>query len=62
MKDQSAIKGNLSQINAFLMTKPGLMKGDQIRPILVSHLCIFGEQNVKERKEEKKKRKKPRKV
>ena len=33
------------------------MELDQIRPILVSHLGIFGGQNVKERKEEKKKKK-----
>ena len=26
MKDQSEIKGNLSQINAFFMAKHGLMK------------------------------------
>ena len=58
MKDQSAIKGNLSQINAFLMAKHGLMKKNQIRPILVSHLGIFGSKNVKKRGEEKKKKKK----
>ena len=43
-EDQSAIKGNLSQNNAFLMAKHGLMELDQIRLILVSHLGIFGEQ------------------
>ena len=41
MKDQSAMKGNLSQINAFLMAKHGLMKLDQIRPILVSYCRDF---------------------
>ena len=40
-EDQSAIKGNLSQINAFFMTKHGLMELDQIRPILVSHFGYF---------------------
>ena len=46
MKDQSVIKGNLSQINAFLMAKHGLMKRDQIRPIMVSHLGIFEEKKT----------------
>ena len=41
MKDQSVIKGNLSQINAFLMAKHGLMKLDQIRPIFVSYFGDF---------------------
>ena len=39
LKDESAIKGNLSQKNAFLVAKQDLMG---IRPILVSHLGILG--------------------
>ena len=63
-EDQSAIKGNLSQKNAFLVVKQGFMG---IRPNKTNfgHLFgDFGEQNMKRRREEeeKKKRKKRRKV
>ena len=59
MKDQSAIKGNLSQINAFLMAKQGLMELDQIRPILVSHFGHFWlGPYVKAKRGERKKKKK----
>ena len=51
MKDQSAIKGNLSQINAFLMTKHGLMQLDQIRPILVTHFGHFLARAIREGQE-----------
>ena len=58
MTDQIAIKEDLSQKKALLVAKQGLVELDQIRPILVSLLVIFGGQNVKERKEERKEEKK----
>ena len=56
-EDQSAIKGNLSQKNAFFVAKQGLIKNKWIRPIDGLSFMHFGEQNVKERKEERKEEK-----
>ena len=64
-KDQSAIKGNLGQKNAFLVAKQGLMR---IRPNKTNFGLSFGHVGrgsyVKgeEEEEEEKKKRKPRKV
>ena len=46
-KDQSAIRGNLGQKNAFLVAKQGLMGIRPNKTILVSHLGILREHKVK---------------
>ena len=58
-KDQSAIKENLGQKNAFLVAKHGLMEiKDQFWCLIWAFL---GEQNMNERKEERKEEKKKKK-
>ena len=58
MKDQSAIKGNLSQINAFLVAKQGLMGIRLNKTNFGLSFGHFGSKNVKKKGEEKKKKKK----
>ena len=57
MKDQSAIKGNLNQINAFLVAKQGLMGTRPNKTNFGLSFGHFGSKNVKKKGEEKKKRK-----